>query len=434
METGETTEAIRCYLQALAIVPDYACGRDNFLMSLNYGEGERIEDVFAAHREYEAVHARGLGTVKPVFRERQGKLRVGYVSADFRHHPLACFTEPVLSHHDKSRFEVVCYSNHLREDEVTQRFKGYADLWVPCARMSDEELAGRIRTDGIDILIDLNGHTAGNRLLTFARKPAPLQMTWLGYPGTTGLSSIGYRITDWQADPQGYEAHNSERPLRLPASYFCYRAPAHAPRVGELPARKNGYITFGSFNELAQVSDATVALWSKVLEAVPASKLLVKTEALAGQTVRARVLQRFAEQGIGARRLELLGSEADMQARLEIYNQVDIALDTWPYNGPAAACEALWMGVPVISLEGPMHASRTGLSILNAAGLIEFVACDPVHFVALARAWAECRASLPALRANLRARLSTSPLMDEAAFVSAFESALVETASATIRD
>jgi protein O-GlcNAc transferase len=391
---------------------------------------ESISDAFAVRDEYEAANAGAFGTMKPALGKGEGRLRVGYLSAGFRCQPLACFTEPLLANHDRSRFEVVCYHDHLHEDEVTRRFKGYAGLWVPCSSMSDENLAHRIRADGIDILIGLNGHSEDNRSLTFARNPAPVQMTWLGHVGGTG----GYRVTDWQADPQGYELFAAEKLLRLPASYFCYRPPAQVPDVGELPAQSNGYITFGSFNDLAQVSDATAVLWSNVLEAVPGSKLLMKTDTLADWNVRDSLLQRFAEQGVAAHRLELIGRNEDAENPLAVYNRVDIALDTWPYNGAAAMCEALWMGVPVISLEGPMHASRIGLSILNAAGLVEFAACDPVHYVALARAWAQCRASLPALRAHLRARLSTSPLMDEAAFVSTFESVLAEAAGATIRD
>jgi protein O-GlcNAc transferase len=423
VEVGNAQAGIPHYLKALSLRPEYLHSRSNLLMAMNYANAQ-ADAVVQAHREFGILHAAGLQEALPVRRRGVSKLRIGYVSADFRRHSVAHFVEPVLARHDKTRFEVVCYYNHLRGDDLTERLKGYADQWVESSALSDVELYARVRADGIDILIDLGGHTAGNRLLCFARKPAPVQMTWLGYPSTTGVAQIDYRITDWQVDPQGYERFNIEKPLRLPSSYFCYRPPQVSPPVAELPASSNGHITFGSFNNLAKLSEATVALWSKVLDAAPGSKLLMKTKALADEGVRRRVLKRFAEQGVEAGRLDLVGWEIQTQSHLAIYNRVDIALDTWPYNGATTTCEALWMGVPVVTLCGTTHAARMGKSILLAAGLAGFVADSDLDYVRICASLAANPASLGALRSQLRAALRNSPLMDEAVFTAEYENAL----------
>jgi predicted O-linked N-acetylglucosamine transferase (SPINDLY family) len=292
---------------------------------------------------------------------------------------------------------------------------------VQCHALSDAQLAQRIRDDGIDILVDLAGHTAGNRLLMFARKPAPVQVTYLGYPTTSGLSAMDYRLSDWEVDPPGYEGLNSERLVRMARSYYCYRPYEGAPEVSALPARQAGHITFGSFNNLAKVSPQLLRLWARVLEAVPGSRLLLKARSLGDAGVRASLLERMQRLGIGAERVQLHGWEAQTGGQLALYAGVDIGLDTYPYNGGTTTCEALWMGVPVVTLAGGTHASRMGASLLKAAGLERLVARSEQSYVELAVELAHDREQLELLRAQMRERLRTSPLLDEEGFTRELE-------------
>ena len=351
-------------------------------------------------------------------------LRVGYVSPDFRRHAVASFFEPLLAHHDRNRFEIVCYFNHLGADEVTARLRGMAGEWRDSVRWSDEELAARIRDDGIDILIDLAGHTSWNRILTFARRPAPVQASWLGYPGTTGLSAMDYRITDWEADPEGSESLSSERPLRLPHSYFCFQPQAQAQEGGALPAAASGRVTFGSFNNAAKAGPETLDLWCEVLKAVPGSDLVLKHKAFGDPQVQQRIRTRFAERGVEAGRILMSGWMRDQGSHMMAYHGIDIALDTFPYNGATTTCEALWMGVPVVSLSGRTQPSRMGRSILAAAGFPEWGASSPAHFVQIARSLSESVEDLSAHRAGLRTRIKESALTDAQSFSRAFEQCL----------
>jgi predicted O-linked N-acetylglucosamine transferase (SPINDLY family) len=275
----------------------------------------------------------------------------------------------------------------------------------------------------VDILVELAGHTRDNRLLCLARRPAPVQVTYLGYPDTTGLDAIGYRVTDWNADPAGAEAWSSENLLRLPHSYFCFRAPQSAPEVAPPPALRNGYVTFGSFNNYAKVSPAALELWAGALRAVPGSRLYLKARALADTPTRERLLAALAALGVEPERVQLQHWTPRGEDHLAAYHRVDLALDTTPYNGATTTCEALWMGVPVLSLAGATHAGRMGLSILSAAGLADFAPASPEAFVDLSRRLAADPGQLPELRAGMRERLLRSPLMDEAGFARGLEAA-----------
>jgi predicted O-linked N-acetylglucosamine transferase (SPINDLY family) len=286
--------------------------------------------------------------------------------------------------------------------------------------MPDEALARLVREDTIDILVDLCGHTAYQRLPAFALKPAPLQMTWLGFPTTVGLPAIDFRISSPEVDPPGHEHYNTEGVLRLPGSYFCFR-PGPAPGVGPLPAGTDGPVTFGSYNALPKISDRTVALWAAVLHAVPGSRLALKNRSLDDPRVQERVRRAFGDAGIPAGRLEFVVWAPSGDTHLEGYNRIDIALDTFPYNGATTTCEALWMGVPVVSLCGETHASRMGRSILAATGLSELVAETDEDFVAIAADLARNRTRLADLRANLRTRLQPSPLLAEGNFTRGLE-------------
>lgn len=359
-------------------------------------------------------------------RDPDRRLLVGFVSPDFRQHSVAYFFEPLLAALDRSAVESVCYANvaPTAEDETTARLRRLAPQWRPVAGLDDEALRRQIRADGIDILIDLAGHTVGNRLAAFAVKPAPVTATWLGWPATTGLPAIDWRITDAIADPPGAEAVHTERLLRLPAGFLCYRAPEEAPAVAPLPCRARGAVTFGSFNDLRKVREESVALWAEVLRAVPGARFLCKAGLLADPAVRQRLVERFARHGIAAERLDLRPHAPERAAHLAAYGEIDVALDTLPYNGATTSCEALWMGVPVVTLAGDRHAARVGASLLTAAGLPQLIAADSDEFRRIATGLAKDSEALATMRAGLRAKLASSALCDAAGFAGAFTAAL----------
>jgi predicted O-linked N-acetylglucosamine transferase (SPINDLY family) len=344
------------------------------------------------------------------------RLRIGYVSPDFRAHSVASFLEPVLARHDTDNFDVVCYAQVAHPDRTTERLRQLAGHWRDTCAQSDEQVANMIRQDRIDILVDLAGHTRNNRLTVFTHRPAPIQLTYLGYPNTTGLPQIDYRLTDALADPPEADALHTERLVRLPRGFLCYSAPQDAPAVSPLPATAVGHITFGSLNNLAKVNEQVVELWARVLHAVPGAQLLLKGKALCDQATAGRFVEMFARHRIPADRLRLASWAATRAQHLTTYAQVDIALDPFPYNGTTTTCEALWMGVPVVALAGDRHAARVGVSILTHVGLREFIATTPDDYVRTAAGLAADRARLVALRASLRRRMADSPLCDGAAF------------------
>ncbi len=398
----------------------------NFLLTSTYVDTLGPEALVERHRRFGARCV--VAPVQPhldVLRSDR-PLRVGYLSGDLRLHSVSFFLEPVLERHDAGAFEVSCYHTQPEQDDVSARLRRNVRHWEQVERLSDEALAERIRVDGIDILVDLAGHTAGNRIMTLARKPAPIQVLWLGYPTTSGLPTMDYRITDWRVDPPGAEHLSTERLVRLADSYYCYRPLADAPPVAPSPAGASGAVTFGSFNNLAKVSPACVALWSQVLAAVPGSRLLLKARGLTDASCCADLLNRFASHGIAAERVRFEGWTRARGSHLAHYAEVDIALDTYPYNGGTTTCEALWMGVPVITLAGATHASRMGASLLHAAGMPEAIARDTASFVQKAAQLAQDRPRLTRLRAGIRAQLLGSALMDEARFVHGLEAAYRE--------
>ena len=299
-------------------------------------------------------------------------------------------------------------------------------MWRDIDKLSDAETARLIREDRIDILVDLAGHTGNNRLGIFAAKPAPVQMTWMGYPNTTGLTTIDYRITDGVADPGGEEVYYSEKLLRLDGCFLCFQPHPDAPEVAPLPALENGHVTFGSFNNFSKINPGVLHLWAEVLKQVPGSRLLLKCPALTDTDVRDRASAALQSLGIGAERLDLLGHTRTRQEHLALYGGVDIALDTFPYNGTTTTCEALWMGVPVLSLVGKHHAGRVGASLLTAADLAGWLADTPESLVAIARAVATDVAGLARLRGSLRGQLSDSSLCDAIGFVRHLENAMCQ--------
>jgi predicted O-linked N-acetylglucosamine transferase (SPINDLY family) len=412
-DKGMLQEAIEYHRKALQLKP-----LPQIYSSLLFAWNYVAEDNLAAHADYQQFNQRYTLPWQPHLNSRhpQRRLKIGYVSADFRRHSVAYFLEAILAHHDHREFEIVCYSDHLEEDEVTLRLRQYADQWVNCTGLTDEALAKRIREAQIDILVDLMGHTGKNRLLVFARKPAPVQVSYLGYPNTTGLQAIDYRITDNYADPVGRsESFSTETLVRLPKSYFCYRPYEDSPPVTPLPAIANGYLTFGSFNYYTKLSPTILTLWAKVLQAVPQSRLLIKSNTrnlLQDPAIRETVIARLTGIGLDPQRVILADFSPSTAAHLSMYQQVDMAFDSYPYNGATTTCEALWMGVPVVTLVGKTHASRMGLSILSTVGLEELIAESPEEYVRRCVTLARELDYLQQLREQLRSRLQASPLLD----------------------
>jgi len=425
---GRAEEAVAHVRRAVALDSDNTEAFRTLLFVLNYDPATSPETLFAEHRRWGYRHApRQPGARQAnVTADPHRRLRVGYVSPDFRAHSVAYFIEPVLARHDPEAFETYCYAEVAQPDAITARLRQYATHWRDTFGKSDDEVANMIRNDAIDILVDLAGHTAHNRLAVFARQPAPVQVTYLGYPNTTGLPQMDYRLTDVYADPPGQEGHHTETLVRLPRGFLCYAPPREAPAVGPAPASTAGHITFGSFNAMAKINEGVVALWAKLLEAVPRSRLLMKNHSLRDAATRARYAALFEARGIAPDRLDLVGSLERPTEHLMLYNRVDIGLDPFPYNGTTTTCEALWMGVPVMTLAGDRHAGRVGASLLTQVGLTELVAQTPDDYVRLAAALAGDRERLTALRAALRERMQRSPLCDAQSFTRDLEAAYRE--------
>jgi predicted O-linked N-acetylglucosamine transferase (SPINDLY family) len=422
-DQGNHDEAIAAYHQAIVMKPDFPASTSNLLMCLNYDEHVSASTLFDAHRDWEQRHGRPVPWPHAYANDRSvgQRLKVGYVSPDFRQHSVAYFLEPLMRSHDRKEIEVFCYAEVSAPDAVTGWFKQLADHWVATVGISDEALAERIRHDGIDILVDLAGHTAKNRLPVFARKPAPVQVTWLGYPNTTGLKAIDYRLVDAVTDPAGEaDALAIETLVRLPGGFLCYGAPDDAPVPA--PTLTTGTVTFGSFNSPAKLSAATLDAWAQVLARLPKARLLLKGKPFADAATRALYLDRLAERGVAPERVELAVWLPD-QAHLALYDRVDIALDPFPYNGTTTTCEALWMGVPVVTLRGDRHAGRVGASLLTQMGMTELIAHSVEEYVETAVALARDPARLAHLRHSLRPRMAASPLCDAAGFARKVENA-----------
>jgi len=425
--SGQVEGAVAAYRQAVTIDPDLLPARDNLLITLFDLAEMQPAEILLQHIQWERQHARPLaGQIQPHDNDRspQRRLRIGYVSPDFREHSVAFFLENLLAHHDPNQVEIFCYAQLPKPDQTTARFQQLAHHWQLTTGQSDAQVAELVRRDRIDILVDLAGHSSGNRLLVFARKPAPVQVTYCGYPGTTGLTTMDYRLTDAYADPPGQtDAFHTEQLVRLPRTFLCFRPSAAAPAVGPVPALASGRVTFGSFNHLAKITDPTVELWSQILRQVPGSRLLLKSWGLGDAAPQRQLLDRFAARGIGPDRLEMHAWIPSPGGHLELYHRVDIALDTHPYHGTTTTCEALWMGVPVVSLAGQHHASRVGVSLLSNVGLPQLIAEDAQGYVQIAVGLANDRSTLTELRIGLRERVADSPLMDAPAFARNVEAA-----------
>ena len=417
-----------------------ACARDpanlglrsTCLLALNYSDGFSADEIAAEHRrmvgEWLALQP-DLAALAPAAATRapraSRKLRIGYYSSDFRLHSCSFFFEKLLEFHDRSEVEIYCYSATLKTDDVTARLKSQADRWRDIATMDDAAAAHAIaREDAPDILVDLAGHTGLRRLGIFARRPAPIQVSWLGYPNTTALPAIGYRITDAVADPPGAaDAHHVEKLLRIDGGFLAYRPLPSCPDPIPGPSQRGLSPVFGCFNNPAKLSSATIALWCDILARVPQASLVLRGSSLSDPGVEAELRRRFEAAGLATDRLKILRYAATVREALADYGEIDIALDPTPYNGTTTTCEALWMGVPVVTLAGDRHAARVGASLLHHAGLGDWVAETPADYVERVVRLSDDRARLAGLRTTLRDTVAGSPLADGKRLAREFETA-----------
>lgn len=422
-QQGRLEEALSAHREALGMSPGNARYHSNFLLSLQYLPDTTPDSILQEHRAWARIYEPDESPAC-VFRnspDPDRRLKIGYVSPDFRTHSVAYFFEWLLCSHNDREVETYCYSATRQRDETTERLQQAASVWRDISSLDDAAFIRQVCSDSIDILVELSGHTAGNRLTAFAARAAPVQVTYLGYPATTGLSRIDYRLTDERADPPGMEDYYSERLVRIPDCFLCYRPPSMAPAVSPAPLIRNGFVTFGSFNNLAKINERVIALWSDILQAVPDSRLLIKNPSLTDAATAARYRAMFEARDIAADRVELLGLVVDQQAHLDTYQHVDIALDTLPYNGTTTTCEALYMGVPVITLAGTTHAGRVGLSLLGNLGLDELVARTPDDYVPCAVSLAMNPERICNLRDTMRDHLQNSVICDADGFAHKFE-------------
>ena len=410
--------ACNAWRRAVELQPDHAVADSNRLFLLLVDSTQAAESILEEHKKWNQRQATPLiGKIRPHDNDRDPKrrLRLGYVSGDFRGHVVGWSVLPMMSHHDHEQFEVFCYSSTRVADDYTAKLRTFADHWREVAELDDDEAAEVIHKDRIDLLVDLAGHTVGNRLLVMARKPAPVQATYVGYVATTGLATIDYRLSDPYLDPAESDLkYYSERTIRLPHSYWCYQSPLTAPDVNEPPS-SGGAVTFGCLNNFGKVTAEALDLWAQVMLGVDGSRLLLNCEF---DHHRQIVRRRLAARGIDGGRVDFVARQAWLDYA-KTFHRIDIALDPFPYGGAISTCDALWMGVPVVSLLGRTTAGRGGNSILNNIGLGELVARTPEDYVRIASNWRR----LVELRPTMRKRMQASPLMDQSGHASEVEAA-----------
>lgn len=422
MEQGRAESAADCLRQAVAQAPDDEILRSNLLYSLNFDSRASPEEVFHEHCEFGKRFNQLTEGVTATARSRPKRsLKIGYVSGDFCDHPVSYSFEPILENHRRRAFQITLYSSTPKPDFQTTRLRRLADRWRNVRAASDEELAAMVRRDRIDILVDLTGHTSIARLGTFARKPAPVQVNFQGYPNTSGLAAMDYRITDEWADPPGMtERWHTERLVRLPGGFLCFRPQESPPAVGKPPCLKGRPITFGSCSKPLKWTRVAIEAWAAILRRAPGSRLMLHHSTADG--TQARVLEAFFSHGISPHRIGFAGA-LDWSAHWEWFQQVDLALDPFPYNGTTGSCETLWMGVPFIALAGRTHVARVGVSLLTRIGLERLIARDVEEYIEMAVRLAADRPALQSLRSGMRRRMRRSTLINGAAFTRGLEDA-----------
>lgn len=421
-DLGFISEAQPFYREALRCKPSFLEAHSNLLFSLNYLETLRVDDALAEARRYGASASTRAVTKFVSWNvcfESADKLRIGFVSGDFKNHPVGYFIEGLIAHLDRGQFDVIAFPTDPRTDELTGRLTPLFDRWVPIYGQDDKTAARTIHQQGIHVLIDLSGHSAHNRLPVFAYKPAPCQMTWLGYFASTGLPEMDYFIGDPIMSPNDESHHFSEQIINLPKSWLCLLPQSCAVEVKPLPALVNGYVTFGSFSNLSKVGPKVIRLWSKVLQAVPKSKLFIKGKQLADRGMVLKLAQQFQMQGIDINRVTMEGPTSRRDYFVSFHG-VDIVLDTFPYPGGTTSIDALWMGVPVLTLKGNSFLAHLGESIAFNAGLSDWIALDENEFVQKAKSFSESLERLAYLREELRGMLVQSPLFNIDEFAQGF--------------
>jgi predicted O-linked N-acetylglucosamine transferase (SPINDLY family) len=411
------------YLEALRLFPSDPVVMSSLLYLDGYDPDLATADALRDHMWWDRLFGVGLTPVPAHTNapDPERRLRIGYVSPDFRAHPVARFMLPIYEAHDRERFEVWSYARVAKLDAMGERLRAASDGWRSTSGLSDEEIALQVRADGIDVLVDLSGHTGGNCLGAFARYPAPVQVSYLGYPRTTGLRAMQYRLTDAVCDQEGEPVVCTEELVRLPGAWCCWEAQP-APEITPPPCLTNGYVTFGSLHNVLKINDRVLDLWARVLNAVPGSRLRIHRNTLIGAT-RERFQARLAAGGVAVERVDMGASATDGASHLDDYARFDISLDAQPWSAHTTTCESLWMGVPMVTERGARAAGRSSASLLEAVGLRELVADTPDDFVALAAAWAGDPQRLADLRGRLREQTRRSPLCDGAAFTRGLEAA-----------
>lgn len=415
---GLAAAARAAFDRARALAPADASIASAALFADHYDPIGAPADALARARAWPNP-APGAARPSPRDPDPERRLRVAYASPDFANHSCSYFLAPLLAAHDRAAVEVFAYSDVAAPDGVTAAFRGLDLVWRDMTGRDDESFLAQARADGIDVLVDCAGHTTGNRMGVFARRAAPVQTTWLGYPGTTGLDTFDARLVDSETDPDGARA--SEPFVRVAGGFLAYLPPPYAPEPGPPPFARKGHVTFGSFNNLPKLNPRTLELWARAVAPVPNARLLIKARGLDEDATAARVRASLARAGLAAERVELRGFVDGVDAHIALYGEIDIALDPTPYNGTTTTCEALWMGVPVLTLAGDRHAGRVGVSLLTRAGLSDLIAASPEGFAANAAALAQDGEKLAELRAGLRARLAASPLCDGRRLAREFE-------------
>jgi len=421
---GLLNEAGKGYQRVIDIKPGFWQAHSNRIFLLNYLPGISGQELLDAHRNWADRQTQELHRFATWDNPRQTDrpLRVGYVSPDFHHHPVSAFMMPILANHNPDRVVSVCFADNLRVDSTTGQLREMAAEWHTIKSLSDEQFIELVRMEQIDILVDLAGHTGNHRLRVFACKSAPVQINYLGYPATTGLDEMDYRLTDAWADPPGVdENHSSEELLRIPSGFLCYQPDKESPEVAPPPGDATGTVTFGSLNNLSKINDEVVSTWSTILNAMPNSQLLIKNLALSDPAVQERYMQQFESYGIGRDRIDLRSRVSSYAEHLATYHEIDIGLDTFPYNGTTTTCEALWMGVPVVTVTGQLHAGRVGHSLLSCVQLPELISEDREHYKQIALTLANDPNRLRHLRQSLRESVRQSPLCDGPAFTRKLE-------------
>jgi len=424
VQMADIATALQAFEKIRELDPGADIGITNSCFSSLYADFHSAEEVTKIHRRMSSIVTAGITAKKIPLRTRAAgdRIRVGYLSPDFRNHPVGYFMEPILENHNHQEFEIFAYGLQSQlVDETGIKLVGLTDHWLLCKQIDDLQLIERMRADKLDIVVDLGGYTANCKMPVLAHRVAPVQAIYLGYPSTTGMQEMDWIIGDAQLIPENCETLYSERPARLPSSFLCFKPRPGTPDVLPAPAQKNGYVTFGSYNNLSKLSDRCIALWTKVMDSVPNSQLILKALSFSDEGTKKHVWNRFEKAGVAQSRIKLLGPTVPITRFLAEYGHIDVALDTLPYNGGTTSCDALWMGVPVVTLAGRHFYERMGSSILTTLGRPEWVASDEASYVKIAVQLASDIAALVKLRAGLRIEMEHSPLCNAQAFTRGLE-------------